>query len=169
MEGERARKSHIYPRGRAQNFPESYGGLWLVGISHTYLDDSHLASLDFRGLANLIFTPGMELGIFSKSHGGLWLVGMSYGGLWLVSPRTSTRRLLKLTENSNYASSKTSPSIFLRAQKYKFADKIYQLSRSTSHLVFKLRNRITREIQATIDILLITSKSQTASPRKIKN
>ena len=39
----------------------------MVGISHTYLDDSQLASLDFkgeRGLANFIFTPGVELGIF---------------------------------------------------------------------------------------------------------
>ena len=37
---------HIYSRGRARNFSKSHEGLWLVGISHTYFHNSHLASVD---------------------------------------------------------------------------------------------------------------------------
>ena len=37
---------HIYSRGRARNFSKSHRGLWLIGISQTYLNNSHLASVD---------------------------------------------------------------------------------------------------------------------------
>ena len=41
------RKFNIYPNGRARNFSKSHGGLRLVGISHIYLHDSPLTSVDW--------------------------------------------------------------------------------------------------------------------------
>jgi len=63
----RAREFHIYLRGRART--KSHGGQLLVGIFLIYLDDSHLASIDFRRGSSQISlcTPGVELKFFQVS------------------------------------------------------------------------------------------------------